>query len=192
VLVLFSDIIVIVVFDKRFVLGYHPVRRWEVKLGGITMIPFFANYLRNLEDIHNDVRTAIKGLPQEVLDWAPSPDMNSMAVLVIHLIGAEQYWIGDVIVGESSGRDRDSEFRVDGITGNELLQKLVAVERYIQRVLETMPEQRLDEKRVSPRNGREVSVGWAMCHALKHTALHAGHIQITRQLWEQQHSSDGG
>jgi hypothetical protein len=28
-------------------------------------------------------------------------------------------------------------------------------------------------------------VGWALCHILKHTALHLGHLQITRQLWEQ-------
>ena len=38
--------------------------------------------------------------------------MNSMNVLVVHLIGAERYWIGDVIAGEPSGRDRESEFMI--------------------------------------------------------------------------------
>jgi hypothetical protein len=28
-------------------------------------------------------------------------------------------------------------------------------------------------------------VGWALLHALEHTAIHLGHIQITQQLWDQ-------
>jgi hypothetical protein len=28
-------------------------------------------------------------------------------------------------------------------------------------------------------------VAWALFHALEHTALHCGQIQIQRQLWEQ-------
>ena len=101
---------------------------------------------------------------------------------------AERYWIGDVIAGEPSRRDRESEFMIRGLSEKELFQKLSEIENYIQKVLETFILQELDEKRISPRNGREVTVGWALCHALKHTALHVGHIQITRQLWEQYQS----
>ena len=42
----------------------------------------------------------------------------------------------------------------------------------------------LEMPRISPRDGREFMVGWALAHALEHTVLHLGHIQITRQLWE--------
>jgi hypothetical protein len=28
-------------------------------------------------------------------------------------------------------------------------------------------------------------VAWALLHALEHTTLHLGQIQLTRQLWEQ-------
>jgi ankyrin repeat protein len=31
-------------------------------------------------------------------------------------------------------------------------------------------------------------VAWCLAHALEHTALHLGHMQITRQLWEQRGS----
>ena len=150
------------------------------------MQPFFADYLSNLQEFHDVIRKAIKGLPQHVLDWKYSPDMNSMNVLVVHLIGAERYWIGDVIAGEPSGRDRESEFMVRGISEIELLEKLNEIENYIRRKLETFTLQEVEESRISPRNSREVTVGWALCHVLKHTALHVGHIQITRQLWEKQ------
>jgi hypothetical protein len=33
-----------------------------------------------------------------------------------------------------------------------------------------------------------MTVAWAVLHAVDHTALHLGHIQITRQLWEQRQS----
>jgi hypothetical protein len=112
--------------------------------------------------------------------------MNSINVLVIHLIGAERYWLGDVIAGESSGRDRESEFMIQGLTEKDLFQKLCEIEDYVEKSFETFALQEVDEKRISPRNGREVTVGWALCHALKHTSLHLGHIQITRQLWKKQ------
>jgi hypothetical protein len=30
------------------------------------------------------------------------------------------------------------------------------------------------------------NIAWSLLHALEHTALHLGHMQLTRQLWEQQ------
>jgi uncharacterized damage-inducible protein DinB len=158
--------------------------------GGTSMQLFYSDYLDNLKEIHNEIRAAILGLPQEALDWVPGVEMNSIAVLVVHLLGAERYWIGDVIASEPSGRDREAEFEVRGKTENELLLKLGEVEKYIEKALEEMSIGELEEKRLSPRNGREVTVGWALLHALKHTTLHAGHIQITRQAWGQRQSKE--
>lgn len=149
------------------------------------MQTFFVDYLSNLHELHDGIRQAIKNLPQAALDWNFGEEINSLNVLIVHLTGAERYWIGDVIAGESSNRDRDAEFRVKGLTEDELLQRLSKTEDYLQKVLEPLSLQTLDEKRVSLRNGREVTVSWALGHALKHTALHLGHIQIMRQLWEQ-------
>jgi len=148
--------------------------------------PFFTNYLNNLLEFHDEIRNVIKGLPLNALNWTFSSDMNSVHVLIIHLIGAERYWIGDVITGDPSGRDRESEFMSQGLSENELVQKLNEIENYIRNALEPLVLQGLDEKRTSPRNGREVTIGWALCHALKHTALHVGQIQMTLQLWEKQ------
>jgi uncharacterized damage-inducible protein DinB len=146
---------------------------------------FYADYLLNLKEIHDDIRNAIKGLLPEDLDWSSGTEMNSLTVLIVHLIGAERYWIGDVVLGESSSRDRDSEFVVRNLSEADLVFRLGEIETYIQKALETLSLQELQETRTSPRNGQEVTVGWALCHALKHTALHSGHIQLMRQMWEQ-------
>ncbi|NIU62141.1 MAG: DUF664 domain-containing protein, partial [Gammaproteobacteria bacterium] len=34
-------------------------------------------------------------------------------------------------------------------------------------------------------DGREFRVSWSLLHALDHVAQHTGHVQITRQLWDQ-------
>jgi uncharacterized damage-inducible protein DinB len=149
------------------------------------MQTFFSDYWNNLHELHDEARTAVNGLPQEALDWSPGVEMNSIHVLVTHLTGSERYWIGDVVAGEASERDRDSEFRVHGASGDELLQRLSEVEGYIKTALGALTLEKLDEKRIVPTSGREVTVGWALGHALSHTAQHVGQMQITRQLWEQ-------
>jgi len=153
------------------------------------MISFFENYVNNVLELHNEIRGILKEIPHNALDWIPSSGMNSLNVLIVHVTGAERYWIGDVIAGDPSGRDRDAEFEMQGLSANELIQRLDENDNYIQNVLEKLDLEELNKKRTSPRNGREVSVDWALFHALKHTALHVGHIEILRQLWELQKAS---
>ena len=38
--------------------------------------------------------------------------------------------------------------------------------------------------RVSPRDGRKVTVGWALLHPLQHTGQHVGHIEMLRAAVE--------
>jgi hypothetical protein len=75
---------------------------------------------------------------------------------------------------------------VQGLSEQDLLQRLSDNDAYIQKALEPLALQELEQTRISPRNGRSVRVGWILFYVLKHTALHLGHMQITRQLWEQQ------
>ncbi|HVM73078.1 MAG TPA: DUF664 domain-containing protein, partial [Anaerolineales bacterium] len=144
--------------------------------------------LNSLQELHDDIRAALKDLPQEALDWMPGLEINSLGVLVVHLTGAERYWIGDVIAGAASGRDREAEFRTKGASQRELLERLDANEVFFRTALEPLALPDLEQPRISPRNGCTVTVAWALCHVLKHTALHLGHIQLTRQLWDRRNS----
>jgi hypothetical protein len=159
------------------------------------MESFFLDYLERLEALHAEVEGALDGLPHAGLDWSPGSGVNSIAVLIVHLTGAERYWVGDVASGDPSGRHRDSEFQVRGISSQELKRRLSDSRTYIRSRLGAFRLEDLAEKRYPAQSGirvdpnvfqpdeEEYSVGYCLLHALEHTALHAGQIQITRQLW---------
>jgi uncharacterized damage-inducible protein DinB len=148
------------------------------------MLAMFEAYFERLEALHDGVKQTLDGLPIEALDWVPGPEMNSLCVLVMHLAGAERYWIGDVAGEDPSGRVREDEFRAAGLDGGELVRRLDDVLAHSRGVLETLSAADLDAAHVSPRDGRTFTVAWALWHALEHTALHLGHAQIMRQLWD--------
>jgi uncharacterized damage-inducible protein DinB len=147
---------------------------------------FCIDFLDRLDELHTGLKQAIQGLSQEALDWSPGEGMNSITVLIVHLTGAERYWIGDVALGETSGRDRAAEFRASGIPLDVLQARLADTSSYAQSALTQLTLGDLEQERVSPRDGRKFTVAWALLHALEHTAIHLGHIQVSRQLWEQQ------
>lgn len=147
------------------------------------MHPVFVAYLDRLRSLHSDAQELLTGLPDGALDWVPGPGMNSIAVLVVHLAGAERYWIGDVAAGEPSGRNRAAEFLSRSLSVEELRERLAACSAYAGQVLGRMKVDDLATLCTSPRDGRTFSTGWALLHALEHTALHLGHIQLTAQLW---------
>lgn len=153
------------------------------------MHTFFEDYLNILQACHDDIIKALDGLPSAALDWIAGPEMNSISVLVFHLTGSERYWIGDVAAQEPSGRDREAEFKVHDVGMDALKARLDDSLAYARKTLEKLTVQDLETLRISPRNGREFTVGWSLLHALEHSNLHLGHIQITRQLWEQTQKS---
>ena len=153
------------------------------------MQTFFIDYLNLLQERHNEILEALEGLPPAALDWTPGPEMNSISVLVYHLTGSERYWIGDIAAQESSHRDRDAEFRVHDMGPDILRKRLTDNLEYVRQVLDKMSIQDLESVRVLPSGRRELTVAWALLHALEHATLHLGQIQITRQLWEQSKGS---
>ncbi len=149
------------------------------------METFYAEYLERLGDLHAGIQREISGLSPQSLDWSPGGEMNSLAVLVVHLTGAERYWIGDVACQDPSDRDRQAEFRTRGLEANALIQRLEDTLAYARQALAQASLADLQTVRTSPRDGKSFTVSWALLHALEHTAIHLGHIQLTRQLSSQ-------
>ena len=154
------------------------------------MQKFYEALLDRFQELHLEVLKSLEELPPEALDWRPGPEMNSLSVLIIRLSGAERYWIGDVVKGDSSQRDRNAEFQVSGLNSEALKQRIKELEVYEKVAFEGMGVGELEEERVSPRDKRKYSVAWALDHALEHTAIHVGHIQMLSQLWKQNKQSN--
>ena len=146
------------------------------------METFYVDWLNNLQELHNDVANTIEGLPPIALDWSPKEGVNSITVLIVHLTGSQRFLFGEVIGGQDIHRDRDAEFRAKGLTPEELTKRLNDNIAYITGEMEklTIP----DLERNCMFRTREVTVGWVLGHALKHTATHLGHIQVMKDIWE--------
>ena len=153
------------------------------------MEQFFSDYLDRLQSLHDDMKRTFEGLPKAALDWVPGPGMNSLCVVVVHVAGAERYWIGDVLAQDPSGRVRETEFHLKGLDVVMLEERLDGSLVYVRGVLEELTLDKLGAQRVSVQDSRTYTAGWSLAHVLEHTALHLGHTQLTRQLWEQQQGS---
>ncbi len=149
------------------------------------MITFYKELLTRFHELHQDIKNTLEPLPENAMDWSPGTEMNSLSVLVVHLSGAERFLVGDVVLGESSNRSRDAEFQARGMTKADLVACLDATEAYLASAFDRLTLADLEASRVHPRHGGEVSVAFALLHALEHAATHTGHITITAQLWHQ-------
>jgi uncharacterized damage-inducible protein DinB len=147
---------------------------------------FFADYLDRLGNLQRSLHAAVQDLPAAAMDWAPGPEMNSIAVLLAHTTGSLRYWIGDVALGDPSSRVREREFQTRGLSSAEMLRSLDAVMDYTRSALPRLSLEDLPKKRALEKE--TVTYSWALLHALEHASLHLGHIQLTSQLWKQFHS----
>ena len=144
------------------------------------------DYLELMNDVVTGFEQTISGLPSAGLNWKPGDDTNSIAVLTVHTAGATKFLIGDIVLGEPIPRDRDKEFAAQGLAEADLKKHLSDLSAYLNETVPRMTLEMLAEKRQI--RATERTAGWALLHALDHAREHLGHVQLTRQLWEQQNA----
>ena len=142
-------------------------------------------YFEKLSGLHEGFKREINSLPTAALDWSPGEEMNSIAVLTAHTAGAARFIIGEVVGGQPAHRNRDVEFQASDLDSAALNAYLDDALAQHKQVLDALQLADLEAARFSTRHKREVTVMWALIHALEHTATHLGHVQMTRQLWDQ-------
>ena len=104
-------------------------------------------------------------------------------------MSADNFWVRQVINGEVVQRDREAEFRASGNL-MELLTRWEKAWTEIEVILGKLTYAQLSEVRsppFRPERKESVTIQWIILHLITHHATHLGHIQLTRQLWEQQH-----
>ena len=151
------------------------------------MLKEIENYLSFLNDLRGQIKTLLEGLPKEALDWKPLEGQgelatNSPAVMAVHLAGSEAFWIKEIIGRQSIQRNRDAEFVAKGLGFSELAGKLEAGVKDSTAILSYLTSAQLEETRKF--REQTVTVRWAILHLIEHYAIHVGHLQLTRQLWQ--------
>jgi len=143
---------------------------------------FYAACLDNLQELHNDIKKSLDGLPPEALDWSPREGVNSITALIVHLTGSQRFLYLEVLSGENINRDREAEFRAKGLGPEELTKRLNDNIQMMSGIMKKYPSLAdLDSKCMF--RTRETTVGWVIGHSIKHTASHLGHIQVMRDMW---------
>ena len=149
------------------------------------MEPIFADVINRLEILHGEYFQYMDGLTTEELDWSPGPEMNSLCVLAVHVTAAERFWIG-AVVDDIAPRDRPAEFRAAGYEGPALQARFTANVAFYKEALKSQTASRLGEvvdvSRYRDWPPQQFTRGWALVQAVAHTAEHAGHAGMTRQL----------
>lgn len=143
-----------------------------------------ATVLTLFGQVHDQIRTEIEGLDADCLNWTPGPGTNSMATIVIHLVGSEAETLRSV-AGIVDHRDRDAEFVQSRQTSAELADTLNRADQLIVEIGPQIDSGRLRARLCLPTlpdDERRSGLTWLVGN-YGHAREHVGHIQLTRQLY---------
>jgi len=143
-----------------------------------------------LRGLVNDLLATIRRIPDETLNtWKPaaarndSHEMNTFAAIAVHTVSSGEFWILHAVGGEPTNRNRDAEFvATTTFVAIEMRfdQWLDGVHDLVASITDADLDRELTTGQDQDRNWR---AGEALLHAIDHTALHLGHLQVQRQLW---------
>ena len=127
------------------------------------------------------IERCLEVLGEDDLWWRSNEASNSIGNLMLHLNGSTRMWILRIAGGRRVVRNRESEFEERGpIAGAALLARLRATLAEVDEVLSVLDQTTLLERRESPQG--EVTVLWAVLHAVEHFAMHTGQIILLTKL----------
>jgi hypothetical protein len=150
------------------------------------MIKEIQGYLTTMNELRDQIKSLLEGLPEEALDWRPIEGegelaTNSLGVIVTHLAGSGMYLIKEIIGGQPVHRDREAEFASRHVNASTLKARLDGAVKIVEEVLSPLREGQMEEDRKY--RDRTAKVRWIILHVIEHTAQHLGHMQLTRQFW---------
>ncbi len=151
-------------------------------------LPLVAGVLSQLHFVHRDMVGLVRELPPEALAWSPGPEMSTLAGLVRHTIYCEKYCMlaaGGLDYNFDAETDRQMLAATDDAPA--LVADIVEADMVAKRALPVLTVEDLG-KTLKVWGGESTeSAGGLIADALNHTAMHWGHMQMTRQLWQQRH-----
>ena len=110
------------------------------------------------------------------------PDTNSPYAILTHCIGMATYWLGSVLCGRPSTRDRDSEFRAEG-TVTEIRQAVKSLQAQIRKdITQVKGDRPLDHSQDLHGHTQYLTQGDVLLHCYTELAQHHGQMELTRDI----------
>lgn len=133
---------------------------------------------RDLRALAREIET----YPDDAMPWSLLPGLpNSAGVLVRHVCGNLQHFIGAELGRTGYQRDRDAEFRAAPVSRAALLALLSETESMLDRVLSGLPPARLVESYPQPVAGNRLVTGDFLIHLAAHCTFHLGQVDYHRR-----------
>lgn len=131
--------------------------------------------------LHDQLREHVRGMDHGTLNWRPLPKANSIAVLVVHVLGAERD-VMRTLRSAPSERDREAEFRVEAEAA-DLLALLDQADHDLEEYLAAVTAADLTE--MKPRGERPPKPGieWVLSN-YGHAREHLAQLELTKQLYD--------
>jgi uncharacterized damage-inducible protein DinB len=127
------------------------------------------------------IERCLEGLSDEDVWWRANEGSNSIGNLLLHLAGSTRAWIVGVAGGFHSPRDRQQEFdEREQIPREELMSRLRQTLTEADEVLARLDVDVLLERRQA--RAEEVTVLWAVYHAVEHFSMHTGQIIMLAKM----------
>jgi uncharacterized damage-inducible protein DinB len=111
---------------------------------------------------------------------------NSGGNLCLHLIGNLNTYIGKELGGTGYIRNRDLEFSQKDIPRIELLKKIDETILVVEKTLDTVTNQQLEEEYPAVVFAEKMTTGFFLIHLLAHLTYHLGQINYHRRLLDAQ------
>jgi hypothetical protein len=155
------------------------------------MSVFGRAYELQLRTVVDDLLATLDGIPDDAFNtWKPAAarddghEMNTFAAIAIHAVSAGEFMTLHAVGGQPSNRVREGEFEATGSLP-EIRTRYTQWLDGVHALMADFTDADLDRESFSERYKER---GWRaaeiLLHALDHTALHVGHLQVQRQLWE--------
>jgi uncharacterized damage-inducible protein DinB len=107
---------------------------------------------------------------------------NSGGNLCLHLIGNLNTYIGRELGDTGYIRNRDLEFSQKDVPKNELIRKIDETILMVEKVLDTITDQQLEEEYPVIVFAEKMSTGYFLIHLIAHLTYHLGQINYHRRL----------
>lgn len=127
----------------------------------------------------------VSQLGDDLANRKPSLDgANTPYALLTHCVGVVEYWVGHLVAGRSSERDRDAEFLAAGPTGPLLMEVEALKITLAKDVLDAVPGDPLRGTPPADFLGpdRELTQGGVLQHVYEELAQHHGQMELMRDV----------
>lgn len=156
-------------------------------------LPLLGGILAMMHFAHRNMCAIVADLPSQALVWRPAERMGSLAGIIAHTMYCETYAYQRA-AGEDVPYDEDTNRHTWASTDTteQAIARIAAGDAVMKRILPVMTVERMSAR--FPAWGQETpqSGGDLIAEAATHTTMHWGHMQMTRQLWEQAHPEFAG